>query len=450
MCRKTDGFKLAASLALLTTLAFSPTFPSGRAASAGGAGRGAGAAQLGLPVEPLLNDLAMSVTATSDRPAGVKAGETFNVRLDLPRGSSSRRGRFIGTIPRRIPVHTGGATSRNLIDDIPCKLLPTGCPDPIPQPGPGGGPASELKDFELHARWGVYRSVNGKPGAALVEGKDFKSPASQGPSQAFVLNALHRVEYKGTTAPPMPFVVVAFVSVTATKTVLSVPPSTTKVTSEEFPVEVPVSLAALEVPTVFVLFLDKNFGGAAAIYFPANSAFRGPSQGVRNKLLEVTGNLLSTYNSSASKLSTFAGMTSFLTGLDVLKAALSLPHVDVKELKDAESNLNNDDFIHRSPYTSANDTEVEDESSSLLLVGVENTGVQFYQHRNFGGMHFTAKAGPEMAVLIRDLAAMSTEPAGRVYDKTFTASGTPHDCISSFKWQRQAPPDAKWMLRGGQ
>jgi hypothetical protein len=465
VCRKTGSIKLAASLVLLTALAFLHTFPAGRAARAGAVAKadaaytprqdgqtsvsGGGAAprgrrpnapttaQLGLPVEPLLNDLAMKVTATSDRSGDVKAGETFNVKLDLPKGGSARRRDSIRRIPpRRIPVIGRTVSSRNLVDDIPCELLPTGCPGPIIEPGTGGTPGSEFKDFQLHAKWGIYQSINGKRGPALVEDKDFKSPASQGAAQAFVLNALHKVVYTGATPPPKPFVVMATVSVTATKTVLSVPPSTTKVTSDEFDVEVPVSLAALEVPTVFVLFLDKNFGGAAAVYFPANTAFRGSSQVARNNLLEVTGNLLDTYNSSASKLSTFAGMASFLTGLGVLNDALSLPHVSVKELKDAESNLNDDDFIHRSATSSLNDTEVEDESSSLLLIGVEHTGVQFFQHRDFKGMRFTARTGPEMAVLIRDLSAMSSEPRDRVFDKTFTDSGTPHDCLSSFKWQR--------------
>lgn len=119
-----------------------------------------------------------------------------------------------------------------------------------------------------------------------------------------------------------------------------------------------VSLLPLEVPKVFVLFLDKGFGGAAAIYFPKNTVFQDNAE---TKLFEVAGKLLDTYKTVRDRLSFVGWFASYVTGLEELHRIRDLPHVDVKERKDEEKDLNDDDFIHRSWWGNLNDTEVEDE-----------------------------------------------------------------------------------------
>lgn len=450
---------IAVALSLLIAIAVSPDMAGNTQAQMGAPPRAGNILVATLPaapqvLEPVLTDLARKVTATPDFSGNVIAGQTLNVRLDMPQGSSASRttgtrrdprveigreprvpiGRDprtppIGRVPRRPPT---GPTrpARNLIDDIPCRLLPSGCPNPIPLPG-----GTTLTNFQIHAEWSVYESVNGKRGAALVMSRDYLSPMSQGPTQSFVLNALHTAEYGRGTSLPKRYLILAMVSVTADKSIGGAPP--VRVTSAPVPLEVPLPLSVIQMPTVFVLFRGTDFGDAAAIYFPVNSAFRGTSREVQKQLLSVVSNLLSTYRSTARTLSQFAGMASFITGLEVLDKALSLPHVDVKELKDAESNLNNDDFKYNG-VLSVNDNEVEDESSSLFLFGVPGTGAQFYQHRDFGGMKFMVKTGPAMVVLIGNLAAMtSVEPAGTlVPGSSFTRDKTPNNSLSSFKWCR--------------
>ena len=122
-----------------------------------------------------------------------------------------------------------------------------------------------------------------------------------------------------------------------------------------------------------------------------------------------------------------------------------MPHVDVKERKDSEANLNDDDFISRGvSFNPPNDTEVEDESSSLLLLGPPGTRVQFFQHGSFKGGEFDVQTGGPSdargrppndyapAVLVRDFnAAEVSVPTGKVvFVKAFQAN----DSLTSFKW----------------
>jgi hypothetical protein len=310
--------------------------------------------------------------------------------------------------------------------------------DPVP-----GQPGIQFNNFHVVAKWGVFKSVNGKQGAALSENKDFASAMSQGPTQSFVMAPLRITDYTGAAPPADPYVIVATVAVTADKTVLSVPPTTTKVISPEVPLEVPLSLSALEVPSVFVLFLDDNFSGAAAIYLPRSSTLN------ETQLKLGARQLFETYNSAASTLNFVTWFGSYVAGLQALQSVFELPHVNVKELKNAESNLNDDDFIHRSALTSTNDTEVEDESSSLLLLGPPNTKVQFFQDRDFSGGEFDVQTGNlptdfAPGVLVRNFNALTpqSEPGGKlilVASRKFRADGrdvTPNDRLSSFKWVR--------------
>lgn len=426
--------------------------------------------------EPLLTTIAQKITASPDFSGTVIPGQLLNVKLVLPPelgGSAAitRRGvatrpprRGVTRIPRgeirrpggvRVPIRD--VTAAVPTNDIPCQSFPGGCPPPITL-----GPGIQLSNFTLHVKWSVLEFINGTR-TPLLENQDFQSPSSEGLSRAFVLAPLRVVEYTGGAAPANPNVIVATVSITADK-IVAVPPSTTQVTSSEVPVEVPLSLSALAVPKVFVLFLDKNFGGAAAIYLPRNTLFQGPSAQVQEQLFSGASQLLNTYNTVASRLNFVTWFASYLAGLEALRKVRDVPHVDVKERKDSESNLNDDDFIHRSPFTSLNDTEVEDESSALLLLGPPRTQVRFFQDRSFRGGEFVVQTSnprdqrikppgnyaPGVLVSNFDAVTTSVPPGNVTVVKKFTitipggAFGspppriqevTPNDRLSSFRWR---------------
>jgi hypothetical protein len=309
--------------------------------------------------------------------------------------------------------------------------LPGGCPDPIPGGGgTPGNPATQIKITGVNVKWGVFESINGRKGRALAQGKDFVSP-SQGLATSFVMAPMQFAELTTSAPPTNPFMIVATVTVDADKTILTVPPSTpTHVTSAEVPIEVPLSLSALQVPKVFGLFLDLNYGGAAALYLPGDSVLN------KTTLPQTVQKVADIYNPLASKLNFVTWFGSYIAGLQALQHAFALEHWDLKELKNQESNLNDDDFIHRSALSSVNDTEVEDEASSMLLLGLPDTSVQYFQDRNYGGMRFTAKTGTELVVLVPNLITMASTPPGKIIDKTFTSSKTPNNSLSSFKWLR--------------
>lgn len=396
--------------------------------------------------------------------------------------TETRRDTLTGTLDEPVRIVSedrvstyAGAIAAGPTDDIPCELLPTGCPPPVPVPDPTAPPDApkvQLSNFFLQVKWGVIFE-NGGPGTALLEDTDFRSDSIRGIGRSFMLAPLRIEEYTGTLKPPTdPFTILALVTVTADKTVLTVPPTTTKVTSAAVPVEVPLKLplAALEVPRVFVLFKDKldanfNGGDAAAIYLPGATALNGPSDEVEKQLFAAAKDLYDAYKGVEQNLRFVAWLGSYLTGLDALRKVSNLPHVSVKERKDTESNLNDDDFIYRTPVLERpNDIEVEDESSALLLLGTPGTQVQFFQDRGLpdkGGrfdVQTSNPGGPALrpptdyapGILIRDFDNITSEPLpdkvsiSRKFMVTIPVGGfpptfvtrevTPNDRLSSFRW----------------
>jgi hypothetical protein len=193
--------------------------------------------------------------------------------------------------------------------------------------------------------------------------------------------------------------------------------------------------------------MGPNFTQAAAIYLPANSPLN------HGNLTEGASSLLQTYEGVATKLNFVAWFGSYVFGLKALdtlrKTSMTVPHIDVKELKNAEPNLNEDNFIGRGvSINPPNDTEVEDESSSLLLLGPPNTEARFFQSRNYQGGEFIVQTGvvKDYApfVAVRNFAYMNSEPSGRAtIVKKFYGTGppfftpreiSPNDQLSSFKW----------------
>ncbi|HEX8499548.1 MAG TPA: hypothetical protein VF659_03070 [Pyrinomonadaceae bacterium] len=392
-----------------------------------------------LTIDPELTALARRITASPSFSGVVTPGRLLNVKLVLP--PELRTGVVSGSGRRPAP------------------------------PRAAGGPLPGLKftNVALQVKWGVFETVNGGR-AALAENRDFQSPPGAGApagsvlSRNFVLAPLSVVEYTGKAAPVSPCGIVATVTVTADRLVPNplpaLPPVLTRVTSAEAPVEAPLSLSALEVPKVFVLFLDKQFGGAAAIYLPKGESFGGSnSNEAQAQIFSAAGALLNTYNTAVvNRLGFVTWFGSYVAGLEALRKVRGLPHVDLKERKNSESDLNTDDFITRGVTIKLNDIEVEDESSAVLLLGPPGTRVRLFQDRDFGGGEFDLltsdprdhrrrpPADYAPGVLVGNFDAVTRSvPAGAVtVVKKFTIQVpgfpptfrevTPNDRLSSFRW----------------
>jgi hypothetical protein len=187
----------------------------------------------------------------------------------------------------------------------------------------------------------------------------------------------------------------ATVSITAGTT--STPPRTLG------PIDVVVPRVAL--PTVLAMLVDKPFRGPALIMVPADSAIAD--------LGALTGKLQELQN-VLNPVRSVARLAAFLTGLDVLSTILgSEPHISFRKT-DGIGNLNDITLVQRSWYE--NDTEAEDELSSLFMIGPRGRAAEFFNDRSFdtGEGKFTLTLGPELFAGIRDLHREhpASEPSG--------------------------------------
>jgi hypothetical protein len=198
-----------------------------------------------------------------------------------------------------------------------------------------------------------------------------------------------------TAAPPAPIRRKLRANVTLTANGISVGPRPLP------PIEVLVP--ALPVPTVLALFLHKNFqarsgddDGALLLVVPANSPLKSLSQlqPVLNQLQAVLGNL-----------SSFGSFAAFLLGLsDLVSAVNATKSANIQfRSTDRINNLNDITLIQRDWYE--NDTEAEDELSSLILVGPTGRRAQLANAHDLDQDEgrFTVTTGDEMLAIIRDL-----------------------------------------------
>ena len=161
----------------------------------------------------------------------------------------------------------------------------------------------------------------------------------------------------------------------------------------------------IPLPTTLVMFVHKPYRGPALIMVPADSAV--PDLGFLTGKIQELQALL-------NPLRTLARLAAFLTGLDVINTALANePHVSFRRT-DSVGNLNNITLVQRAWYE--NDTEAEDELSSLLMIGPRGRRAEFFNDRGFddGEGKFTVTLGRELFAGIRDLhrASPASEPTG--------------------------------------
>lgn len=154
----------------------------------------------------------------------------------------------------------------------------------------------------------------------------------------------------------------------------------------------------IALPLVLVSFLNTNFTGAALVMVPANSWVSGIGA-LQNVLNEVYNRL--------SPLSAVATFAAFLAGLEALTKAMAQEPRLVFEKRDSIANLNDIDLIKRGFLS--NDTEAEDELSSMILVGPTGRGVECFNDRNFksGEGKFTLVARAYLHALVLSLHAKS-------------------------------------------
>jgi hypothetical protein len=158
-------------------------------------------------------------------------------------------------------------------------------------------------------------------------------------------------------------------------------------------------------PMVLVMFVDKPYKGPALIMVPSNSAI--PDLG------GLTGQIQA-LQSALNPVRTVARLAALITGLDALTALLdNEPHISFRKT-DSIGNLNNITLVQRSWYQ--NDTEAEDELSSLFMIGPRRRNAEFFNDRSFddGEGKFTLTIGVESFAGIRDLHRKHpvSEPSG--------------------------------------
>jgi hypothetical protein len=197
--------------------------------------------------------------------------------------------------------------------------------------------------------------------------------------------------------------------------------------------DVPVFVPAIAVPTMALFFLHTNFSakqgdddGAVLIVVPASSPLRS---------FEQLQPVMDALDSALSSLSTFASFASFLLGVrDVTAALPAQPHIQFRA-ENGIGNLNDITLIQRSIFE--NDTEAEDELSSLIFVGPPGRRLQCFNARNFGTGEgqFDIVLGPEMFAAVRDLhsGTPTVEPGGAAISFP-AAAGNFGDTLSSIRF----------------
>lgn len=180
-------------------------------------------------------------------------------------------------------------------------------------------------------------------------------------------------------------------------------------TSRDLP-DLPILVPPLPIPTVLALFLHANFqprsgddDGAVLIVVPESSPLRsaGQLQGALNTLQSVVGNLTA-----------FGGFAAFLLGLgDLIHAVSVQPNVQFRAANSI-SNLNDITLIQRAWYE--NDTEAEDELSSLILISRKDHGARCSNDRDndAGEGQFTVKTNDKLFAVLRDLDGASPSVEG--------------------------------------
>lgn len=171
---------------------------------------------------------------------------------------------------------------------------------------------------------------------------------------------------------------------------------------------VDLQLPVIPVPTVALFCQNKNFGSNKLVVVPASSPL-GESA--------VRGALETLSNTLAPLRSTFSFLGLFLDSAATVASALQSGNIAFRKA-DQFGNLNNIDL----ESGLINDTEAEDELSSMILIGPPRRRIECFNARNFGTSEgqLNLTTGTELIALIADL--HSASPA----DNPTGSAGIPH------------------------
>lgn len=342
-----------------------------------------------MPTLEALTDLANSLRIVRDGPPEVMPGQPVSARLAPPTDSLSVTdflpgpldlklvtkqiryltpgpepslapadlvAQIVGGIPLRLPV-VGNLVGTEELNGVPGELTQLEGTLPIPVQAP----------VTVTVEW----SVRDADGSLLAEGDSFLAPDGLASPQVVLVFAPEVVELTASAPPPVAVqrflhARVRLAAGGVTTPDIDLPP-------------LPLLIPALAIPTVLAMFLHSNFqprdgddDGAVLVLVPEDSPFRS---------LAALQPTLDTLDSAVSRLTGFARFASFLLGLRDLTAALGAqPHVQFRA-QDGIGNLNDITLIQRGFFS--NDTEAEDELSSLIFLGPPGRKVECFVARRF-------------------------------------------------------------------
>jgi hypothetical protein len=303
-----------------------------------------------------------------------------------------------GGMPAIVPV-VGGVGGTQLLQGVPGELgqLAGGLPVPIEVP------------VQVDVTWTV-RDVNGalvNPGPGT-----FNAPNGLAGHNAVFVFAPQTVELTSDVSPPVTqFFLRAAVTLTAGGT------------AHNFVLpDLPVLIPAVPIPSIVVFFLHTNFSaGAALVMVPASSPLRTLGQ---------AQSALNTLDSIVSGLTSIAEFASFLLGIQQMTSALGAqPHVQFRAA-DSISNFNN--ITLDSGFW--NDTEAEDELSSMIFIGPQGKTIECFKDRGHKGGKFHLTIGNKFHASIRSLHS-NTPASGPDGNEINNVSGGPFgDELSSARF----------------
>ena len=248
------------------------------------------------------------------------------------------------------------------LTSIPPSVVP-GVPGLIGQIT-GTIPIPSPVDVSMNVTW-TLRSGPQPTDPLLIAGTDYVAPSGLSAAAATVLFLPQTVE--ATSGTPTPAAVTRYIHAAVT---LSGAGVTT--TPRNLPA-IPVTVPGVGIPTVLLTSIDANLLGAALVMVPANSPFTS---------LAALTPALNTLQSTLAPLSTVARFAAFLAGLsDLVGPLVSQPNIQFRQA-DSIANLNDITLIQRAWYE--NDTEAEDELSSIIVIGHTGRNVECFNARDFG------------------------------------------------------------------
>jgi hypothetical protein len=282
-----------------------------------------------------------------------------------------------GGMPVRVPV-VGNLVGTESLPGVPGTLNQLAGNIPIPVSVP----------VKVEVSWTVFDSDGTTP---LASGPGtFSSPTGVNSSDLLLIFPVQIVELTASTSVS---IALRFVQATVTLTAGG--------TSYPFNLpSLPVSVPAIGLPTVVVFFLHTNFApssgddeGAALIVVPTDSPLRS---------LDQLQAILNTLQSTVSSLTGVPEFASFLLGLTLLSTALAAqPHIQFR-VADQINNLNDITLISRPWYE--NDTEAEDELSSMIFIGPSEKRIECFNGRDTGSSEgqFNLSIGNKFHAFIKD------------------------------------------------